>query len=236
MPMSTKNYAKEPDRGPVGGSGASDSKDTGQSVRPSDTSEQAKAAPSVEEMLAEARSMYDERYAEATVLSMIFQRHYLDFESAKESPDNLSSCICGGWSEGSMEPGWDDHLGEVAVEAGFHFATLSVLAGNPTTREAIARKLALVDDENGCFERVDEWEALEQWERDAQPQEEPMSDREDCEYWLRRADAVMPLVAAAVVAQREQDARTVEGNLGRRWIGEETLRDLAAAIRAGGAS
>jgi hypothetical protein len=56
---------------------------------------------------------------EAFALSVIFQCHYLDPKSAQESPDNFSSCICGEWSEGSMEPGWDDHLAEVAIGAGF---------------------------------------------------------------------------------------------------------------------
>ncbi len=57
-------------------------------------------------------------------------------------------------------------------------------------REKTARTLAMVDDYDGCFERVDQWNALEQWERDAYPDEEPHSDREDCEFWLRRADAL----------------------------------------------
>ena len=75
-----------------------------------------------DELIAEAISMVGDSNSEhldAVVLSLIFQKHYLDPESVKQSPDNLSSCICGGWSEGEMEPGWDDHLGEVAVEAGF---------------------------------------------------------------------------------------------------------------------
>lgn len=59
---------------------------------------------------------------EATTLSLIFQKHYLDPDSARRSPDNLSECVCGEWSEGEMEPGWDDHLAEVAIAAGFRRA------------------------------------------------------------------------------------------------------------------
>lgn len=61
------------------------------------------------------------------------------------------------------------------------------------TREQIARTLAMTDDYDGCFERIDEWEALEQWERDAQPQEAPSSELEDADFWMRRADAVLAL-------------------------------------------
>lgn len=45
--------------------------------------------------------------------------HYLDPQSAKQSPDNFSACICGRWSEGSMEPSWDDHLVDVLWDAGW---------------------------------------------------------------------------------------------------------------------
>ena len=51
--------------------------------------------------------------------SLLLQEHYLDSESAKQSPDNFSECVCGGWSEGSMEPGWDDHLIDVLWDAGW---------------------------------------------------------------------------------------------------------------------
>ena len=69
-----------------------------------------------EELIAEAQSMVGDvpEQVEAIVLSMIFQRHYVD---------NNDECVCGGWSSGAMEPGWDDHLGEVAVEAGFRLAS-----------------------------------------------------------------------------------------------------------------
>lgn len=51
--------------------------------------------------------------------SLLLQEHYLDPQSAAESPDNNSSCICGGWGEGPMEPGWDDHLIDVLWDAGW---------------------------------------------------------------------------------------------------------------------
>lgn len=51
--------------------------------------------------------------------ALLLLAHYIDPESAKQSPDNLSSCICGDWSEGEMEPGWDDHLMEVLWDAGW---------------------------------------------------------------------------------------------------------------------
>ena len=62
------------------------------------------------------------------------------------------------------------------------------------TREQIARVIALTDDYDGCFERIDDWEALEQWERDAHPDEEPISEREDAKFWLRRAESVLVLM------------------------------------------
>jgi hypothetical protein len=54
---------------------------------------------------------------EAAALLLI--EHHIDPESAQRSPDNLSSCVCGGWSEGEMEPGWDDHLVDVLWDAGW---------------------------------------------------------------------------------------------------------------------
>lgn len=78
----------------------------------------------------------------------------------------------------------------VAVERGYELGAARVTP----TREQIARKLAMTDDYDGCFERIDAWESLEQWERDAQPQDEPATDREDAEFWLRRADAVAELL------------------------------------------
>lgn len=52
-------------------------------------------------------------YLERTALSFLFQQHYLTTESGH------SECVCGEWGEGEMEPGWDDHLADVAIDAGF---------------------------------------------------------------------------------------------------------------------
>jgi len=82
---------------------------------------------------------------EAAVLSLTFQRHYIDTLSARLSPDNHSSCICGEWSEGEMEPGWDDHLAEVAVTAGFRRSP--VPADTPSDDEqAIRDALNRIED------------------------------------------------------------------------------------------
>lgn len=67
---------------------------------------------------------------------------------------------------------------------------------NNEEREALGEVLALVDDYDGCHERVRQWEATEQWEKDAHPDEEPFSDREDAESWNRRADAALAWFAA----------------------------------------
>lgn len=61
--------------------------------------------------------------------------------------------------------------------------------------EATAQALALHDGE-GCFEQVDAWEALEKWEQEANPDEYPSSDYEDCAYYRQRA--VIALAASDV--------------------------------------
>jgi hypothetical protein len=59
-------------------------------------------------------------------------------------------------------------------------------------------------DEDHCFKRFDEWLALEQWERDAQPDEDPACGGalEDCEYWRHKAFAALsislPLIRAHI--------------------------------------
>jgi len=59
-------------------------------------------------------------------------------------------------------------------------------------------------DEDHCFKLFDEWLALEQWERDAQPDEDPARGGalEDCEYWRHKAFAalsyVVPLIRAHI--------------------------------------
>lgn len=58
-----------------------------------------------------------------------------------------------------------------------------------TDRQELAHALAMCDDYDGCFERVDEWEATPEDER--RDVEYPASDYEDCQWWLRRADVVL---------------------------------------------
>jgi len=76
---------------------------------------------------------------ERETLATLFLAHYLDPASAERSPDNFSSCVCGEWSEGEMEPGWDDHLADVAVDAGFHMTpTPQVVETDSELRDFIA--------------------------------------------------------------------------------------------------
>lgn len=57
--------------------------------------------------------------------------------------------------------------------------------------EQAARVLALTDDYDGCFERIDAWTAATAEQRECGDVEEPMSsDDEDCEFWRRRARAL----------------------------------------------
>jgi hypothetical protein len=61
---------------------------------------------------------------------------------------------------------------------------------NATARElALAKAQAIHGGYDGCFERIDQWWALEQWEREAQPQEFPYTDYEDAAAWVVRARA-----------------------------------------------
>lgn len=57
--------------------------------------------------------------------------------------------------------------------------------------EAAARAAAIHGDYDGCFERVDQWNALEDWEKEAQSDEYPTTDIEDCEWWTSRARAAL---------------------------------------------
>ena len=80
---------------------------------------------------------------------------------------------------------------ELAVASLLRRAAAGKAERAPIDRETLGEKLALVDDHNGCHARVREWEALEQWEKDAHPDEEPFTDREEAEWWNRRADAAI---------------------------------------------
>ena len=54
--------------------------------------------------------------------------------------------------------------------------------------EQIARSLALTDDYDGCFERLD----------GTDPEGPLSTDEEDAEWWRKRAAAVLPIIAAEV--------------------------------------
>lgn len=60
--------------------------------------------------------------------------------------------------------------------------------------ERAARAMAEHDDYDGCFERIAEWEALAEWERDAHPDNHPGTDYEDAEFWRGRARAALEAV------------------------------------------
>jgi hypothetical protein len=65
-----------------------------------------------------------------------------------------------------------------------------------TDREALGEVLARVGDDDWCHERVREWDTREQWEKDAYADDEPHSEREDVEWWNKRADAALAWFAA----------------------------------------
>ena len=88
-------------------------------------------------------------------------------------------------------------------------------------REELAAVLAMVDEYDGCFERVAEWEALEQWERDAYPENEPHTDREDCEWWLKRADALLASPALARVIREAKAEALREAAASLDWVRPE---------------
>lgn len=60
-----------------------------------------------------------------------------------------------------------------------------------TDIDRAAEAAALLDDHDGCFERVREWEALEPWEREAQPGEYPHDDYESVQWWTKRTRAML---------------------------------------------
>lgn len=77
----------------------------------------------------------------------------------------------------------EDGLSEVEVITA---AVVEFLTSDEAVERA-ARAAAILGDYDGCFERIDEWNALQQWERDAHPDEEPLTEREDAEFWTSRS-------------------------------------------------
>ena len=76
------------------------------------------------------------------------------------------------------------------------------------SHEEIARELADEGDD-GCFDRIDEWEGREEWEREAYPDDYPASDYEDARYWTRLAARLVTgglLAAQPTVEEAKADA------------------------------
>ena len=65
-------------------------------------------------------------------------------------------------------------------------------------QERIARALALTDDYDGCFERLD----------GTDPEGPLSTDEEDAEWWRKRAAAVLPIVEAEVRAAKAEALRS----------------------------
>lgn len=76
----------------------------------------------------------------------------------------------------------------------------------PEAIEAAARAWAIHRETDGCFERVDAWEALEEWEREAHPDEYPESDYEDCATYRSFATAALTAAAPFIAAQAKGEA------------------------------
>lgn len=98
--------------------------------------------------------------------------------------------------------------------------------------EAIARAIAIEGDEDDCFDRVDEWHALADWERG----DEPLSDMEDCDYHRRKAVAAvsggLPLIADAIEAAPipfTRDRERMEWGRGVQVVMAEVVRGLLEA-------
>lgn len=75
-----------------------------------------------------------------------------------------------------------------------------------TAIEAAARAWAIHREHDGCFERVDAWEALEAWEREAHPDERPESDYEDCATYREFATAALSAAYPLMVARAKAEA------------------------------
>lgn len=49
------------------------------------------------------------------IIATATAQHHLDPDWS--DADRHDRCVCGGWAEGEMEPGWDDHMADVSVAA-----------------------------------------------------------------------------------------------------------------------
>ena len=96
---------------------------------------------------------------------------------------------------------------------------------NATARELVlAKAQAIHGDYDGCFERIDEWWALEQWDREAHPQEFPDTDYEDAAAWVIRARA--GLAALDGVYPDSVVPRTEFGTPERRALIEAAVKSI----------
>lgn len=72
--------------------------------------------------------------------------------------------------------------------------------------EKAARAAAIFEGYDGCFEVVDEWEALSDDEKRASAEDEPIGPREDCDWWRARMRAGLEALVPAIRAQALEDA------------------------------
>lgn len=72
--------------------------------------------------------------------------------------------------------------------------------------EAAARGMAIHDDDDGCFLEVDAWNAQEEWEREAYPENYPGSSIEDCAYWIAKARAALKAAAPHILQVAKAEA------------------------------
>lgn len=79
-----------------------------------------------------------------------------------------------------------------------------------------------------CFERIEEWEALEQWQNDASPNEYPDYDYEDAVFW--RSIAKAALVAAFLTVQPNPTGELVDK--AREGIRERDFSDQITILNA----
>lgn len=85
--------------------------------------------------------------------------------------------------------------------------------------EDVARALADESDD-GCFDRIDEWEAQEDWEREAYPGNHPASDYEDAEHWTRLARRLLTggLIGGRTEAEVKAKALEEAAGASMEWL------------------
>ena len=103
-------------------------------------------------------------------------------------------------------------------------------ASRPVTDADVekAARAAAKADASDCFDRIDEWEGLEQWQRDASPNEYPDYDHEDAVFW--RSIAKAALVAAFLTVQPNPTGELVDK--AREGIRERDFSDQITILNA----